>query len=201
MSTAEKRYTAEQYLELERQSEVKHEFFDGQIFAMAGASLAHNTICYNLTGELRERLGTRGCRGLGSDMRVKVLDRGLYTYPDALIFCGEPELEDSVGDTLLNAKVIFEVLSPSTESYDRGRKFANYRRLASLTDYVLISQDSMHVEHYSLAGEGRWILQEYAGDAAVVDLSSVGIEIPLSLLYDRVELNGSKPLRAPYPDR
>lgn len=142
-----RRYTAEEYLALERQSETKHEFYRGEIFAMAGASLPHNRIVSNLLFRARSSLTAGPCEVLPSDMRVKT-PRGLYTYPDMVIVCGEADLEDSVKDTLLNPTVLFEVLSPSTEAYDRGKKFEFYREIQSLREFVIVSQDRMLVEHF-----------------------------------------------------
>jgi Uma2 family endonuclease len=147
--------TAAEYLTYERASPVRHEFLDGKLYAMAGASLAHNLIAGNtlasLHGQLRGKPGTI----YPSDMRLKIVRTGLYTYPDISIVCGEPQLEDQHGDTLLNPIVLIEVLSPSTETYDRGKKFQHYRTLSSLREYLLIAQDSYRVEHYIRQPQGR----------------------------------------------
>jgi Uma2 family endonuclease len=184
-TTAEKRYTPQQYLELERASETKHEYYAGQIYAMAGASLRHNAICYNLLGEFRTQLKTGACRGFGSDMRLKIESIALYTYPDVTIVCGDPILEDGVMDTILNPKIVFEVLSPSTERHDRGFKSTQYRTIESLSDYALIAQDSMHVEHYRRA-EGEWVLKEYFQPTDTVIFDSIGCSLSLGEVYDRV---------------
>ncbi len=153
------RFTPEQYLALERKAAFKSEYFDGCIRAMAGASRAHNLIALNLGSEIRSQLRDRPCETYVSDMRVRTGPSGLYTYPDVVVVCGEPRFEDDELDTLLNPTVIVEVLSPSTEAADRGRKFASYRRLASLQEYVLVAQDRACVERYTRQGD-EWLLTE-----------------------------------------
>src|SRR5919199_1130147 len=128
------RLTPEQYLAIERKAEFKSEYYNGEMFAMAGASEPHNRIKDNLIGELHARLKVSACHSYSSDMRVKVSRTGLYTYPDIVIICGKPELEDAHGDTLLNPQVIIEVLSDSTEKYDRGKKFRHYKQIESLRE-------------------------------------------------------------------
>ncbi len=146
---SEKKYiNSEEYLEAERKAEFRSEYFDGEIFAMSGASRKHNIIVFNLSGILYRQLRNRNCEAYSSDMRVKVSSAGLYTYPDVAIVCGKPLFDDAHLDTLLNPAVIIEVLSESTEHYDRGGKFKNYRTLESLSDYLLIAQNTVSVEHY-----------------------------------------------------
>jgi Uma2 family endonuclease len=187
MSTvAHPRYTPKEYLTLERKAEHKSEYFDGQIYAMTGASREHNLIAGNVFGEIRTRLRGRPCEVYMSEMRVKVRETGLYTYPDVVAVCGEPRFEDAEVDTLLNPTLLIEVLSPSTEAYDRGRKSAHYRRLASLAEYVLMAQDRMHVEHYARHGE-RWVLTEVSDSDGVLTLPSLGCEVPLAEIYERVD--------------
>ena len=180
--------TVEEYLKLERDSETKSEYFNGEVFAMSGASLAHNQTVVNLVLALGGRLNRGPCRVLSSDMRVKVSPTGLYTYPDVVVICGRPQLEDKQQDTLLNPALIIEVLSPSTEGYDRGAKFAHYRTLESLTDYVLVWQTEMRIEHFARQTVDKWLLTEYKGSEAVAVLSSLGCELPLTEVYDKVEL-------------
>ena len=161
MSTAEKRFiSSQEYLTIERASEIRHEYYNGEMFAMSGASLAHNTIAGNIFAVFREQFAARDCQAFIADMRVKVDRKGLYTYPDVVTAC-EPRFEDEELDTLINPRVIVEVLSKSTEDYDRGTKFEMYRRLPTLQDYVLVSQDKMHVEHFQRQPDGRWILEEF----------------------------------------
>jgi Uma2 family endonuclease len=192
MSTAlQHRYTPEEYLALERKAEHKSEYFAGEIFAMSGASRKHNLITFNLAREIGNQLRGRPCEAYVADMRVKVTPTGLYTYPDVVVVCGEPRFEDSHVDTLLNPTVIFEVLSESTEAYDRGRKFANYRRLASQQEYVLIAQDRVHVEQYRREGD-HWLFTEVRDAEGVLALPTIGCELPVREIYDRVDLGASE---------
>ncbi len=180
-------YTPEQYLALERQASYKSECVNGGIFAMAGASREHNQIAFNIVGELHGQLKNRPCLAYVSDMRVKVSATGLYTYPDVAALCGEPQFEDEQMDTLLNPSVIIEILSPSTEAYDRGDKFAHYRRLPSLMEYVLIAQDKVRVEHY-IRQDKSWVLTELDRLDDRLGLVSIQCEIPLRDIYTKVDL-------------
>ena len=180
-------YTPEQYLALERQASYKSEYVNGGIFAMAGASREHNQIAFNIAGELHGQLKNRPCLAYVNDMRVKVNATGLYTYPDVAALCGEPQFEDEQMDTLLNPSIIIEILSPSTEAYDRGDKFAHYRRLPSLMEYVLIAQDKIRVEHY-IRQDRRWVLTELDGLDDRLGLVSIQCEIPLREIYAKVDL-------------
>ncbi|HET9984232.1 MAG TPA: Uma2 family endonuclease [Longimicrobiales bacterium] len=186
-SVAEPRITPREYLERERSAEYRSEYVNGRVYAMTGASRAHNVITVNASRELSGQLGGRPCEVYASAMRVKVGPTGLYTYPDVVVVCGTPAFEDRHADTLLGPGVIIEVLSPSTAGYDRGEKFAHYRRLASLREYVLVSQDRMRVEHYARQGE-RWVLTELNAPEHVVALESIGCTLRLGDLYERVEL-------------
>jgi Uma2 family endonuclease len=189
MSTsALKRFTVSEYLAFERQSETKHEFFDGEIFAMAGGTAAHSVIAGNVNGELRQSLKGRPCTVYNSDMRI-ACPSGLRTYPDISVGCGAPKFEDGDLDTLLNPLVIIEVLSPSTEKYDRGKKFANYQGIPSLREFVLIAQDQMRIEHYSREpGADEWVLRTATDPASIVRFPSLDCEVPLSEIYDKVQL-------------
>ena len=187
MSTVPKTYLrAADYLRLERAAEGKSEFYRGEMFAMAGASREHNLIVMNVGASLHPQLRDRDCQVYPSDMRVKVSPTGLYTYPDVSVACDHPEFEDTHGDTLLNPRVLVEVLSDSTEAYDRGPKFEQYRQLASLRDYLLIAQDRSHVEHFELQASGSWLLREYKLPTDVVQLASVECRITLSDIYLKV---------------
>ncbi|MCI0421322.1 MAG: Uma2 family endonuclease [Acidobacteria bacterium] len=189
MSTQPKgRYTAEEYLALERAAEYKSEFYAGEIFAMAGASEQHNLIVANLVRELGLQLKKRPCKTYPSDMRLKVAPTGLYTYPDVMVVCGKVWLDDEQQDTVLNPTLIVEVLSPSTESADRGSKSGHYRKLDSLQEYLLVSQVKPHVEHYSRHPDHRWLLSEAEGLQSEIRLSSIDCVLPLSEIYDKVEL-------------
>lgn len=178
------RISPEEYLALERHSEERSEYLNGEIFAMTGASRRHNRITLNLAIALDPLLRDKGCEVYASDMRVKVSATGLYTYPDVIVVCGEPRFEDAEVDTLLNPKVIFEVLSSSTEAYDRGKKAEHFRTLASLAEYVLVSQDRVHVEHYLHLSHG-WLLTEADRPEDVIELSSVEARLTLADIYDR----------------
>ncbi len=186
---AKQYYTGGQYLALEREADYKSEFINGQIFAMSGASREHNLISLNLASTLHAQLRGKPCEAYISDMRVKVDPTGMYTYPDVVAVCGEPHFEDSRVDTLVNPTVIIEVLSPSTEAYDRGDKFAHYRRLESLTDYVLVAQDKLRVEHFVRVGdEGeQWMFTEISGLDGTLHLASIGCNVSLRDIYDKVE--------------
>jgi Uma2 family endonuclease len=178
-------FTPEQYLEMEREADYKSEYLAGQIYAMAGASPEHVLITGNVTGELRSQLKGRPCSTYPTDLRVRVRPTGLYTYPDVTVVCGKPEFAD--GDNLLNPTLIVEVLSDSTEAYDRGEKFAHYRTLDTLKEYVLVSQDKPRVEKFSRQADGTWVLSVADGMEAVMSLSSIGCELRLNEVYDRIE--------------
>lgn len=190
MSTAaEKRLTVQEYLAIERAAETKSEFFDGEMFAMAGASRRHNLITTNSSREVSLQLKGRRCEVYTSDMRVKIITTGLYTYPDLVVVCGEPEFEDAEVDTLLNPTVLMEVLSESTEDYDRGRKLTHYRKIPSLREYLLISQEEHLIEQFLRQSDGRWLLSEFRGLEATVSLPSIDCRLPLAEVYDKVELD------------
>ena len=183
--------TPEQYLSWEREATTKSEYFNGHIYAMAGASRAHNLIAGNVFGELRFQLRGRSCEAYINDMRVKVSPTGLYTYPDVAVVCDEPRFEGAHLDTLLNPTALVEVLSPSTEAYDRGDKFGHYRRLDSLQEYILVAQDRVRVEHYLRQGE-QWLLTELSDIEDVLHLSSIGCDLPLREIYAKVEFSASE---------
>ncbi len=180
--------TAQEYLAFERGSAEKHEYMDGVVFAMTGASRNHNLIAGSAYAMLYAQLRQRPCEIYPSDMRVKTRSAVLYTYPDIIIVCGTPEFEDHTLDTLLNPTVIIEVLSPSTEMYDRGKKFQHYRTILSLQEYVLIAQDSARIEHYRRQGE-QWLLTDIAGLEAIVGLPAVECSLSLSDVYEKVSFN------------
>jgi Uma2 family endonuclease len=192
LESRRRHFTASEYLELERRAEFKSEYLDGQIYAMAGASPRHNTIVVNTTAELVMQLKGRPCRAFGSDMKVRIPDGQLYSYPDLTVVCGEPLYHDEHGDVLLNPKVLFEVLSPSTEEYDRQTKFDRYDRIETFTDYVLISQSAPRVEHFSRAAEGKWVRIVAAGMDAVLPLASIECVLRLKDVYDRIDFETPK---------
>ena len=192
---AEQFITAADYLALERQAETKSEYLNGRIYAMSGASRNHNRITVNLTSTLHAQLKRKPCEPFSGDMRVKVKPTGLYTYPDVVVVCGEPRFEDPHVDTLLNPTVIIEVLSDSTAAYDRGEKFAHYRALPSLSDYLLIAQDQPRIEHYQRQSDGRWLYSATDGLDAQVEISTIGCVLRLAEVYERV--NFAEPEPAP----
>jgi len=179
-------WTEAEYLEMERASEIKHEYHQGEIYAMAGASEAHNLIALNTSASLHGQLRQSPCRTYQSDMRVKVSAASLYTYPDVTVVCDDPQFEDDGVDTLLNPTLIVEVLSPSTERYDRGKKFQQYRMLPPLQEYVLISQDAARIERYLRVNE-QWVLTDAVGLEAEIELESINCRLKLADVYERVE--------------
>jgi Uma2 family endonuclease len=181
--------TPAEYLEFERKSETKHEYFNGEIFAMSGAKWNHNVIAWNIGGELRQKLKDKNCSVCPGDMRVFVPETGLYTYPDLVVVCGEPHFQDDVFDTLLNPVLLIEVLSDSTESYDRGKKFQHYRSIDSLQEYVLVAQDEARIEKYVRHGDGFWLLSEAVGFDATIEFSSIECKIALREVYDKINFS------------
>jgi Uma2 family endonuclease len=181
--------TPEEYLALERQAEFKSEYFDGEIFAMTGASKNHNFIAGNVFSTLKQYLREKPCEIYISDMRVKIPSANLYTYPDVAVVCGESQFEDDAVDTLLNPTLIVEVLSKSTASYDRTAKFGYYRTLASVVEYLLIAQNGYHVEHYAKQANDRWLLTDFRSLEDVLQLDSVRCSLALKEIYDKVSLS------------
>ena len=178
--------TPEAYLEIERKSEIRSEYIDGQMVAMSGASWRHGLIAGNFFRELSSQMRGRACHARITDQRVKVSPTGMYTYPDVVALCGEPEFEDSHVDTLLNPTVIVEVLSDSTELYDRGKKFAHYRRIDSLREYVLVSQNEMRIEYFRHDTD-RWSLFEVSDPNAILQLVSIDCHVAVSMIYEGVK--------------
>ncbi len=177
--------TPEQYLQAERKAEYKSEYWDGEIVTMAGGSRKHSLISVNISGELRARLKEGPCQTYSSDLRVQVTSTR-YLYPDVSVVCDEPKFADDEADMLTNPAVVIEVLSPSTEDKDRGIKFAFYRQIPTLSDYVMVSQEELLVEHYARQDNDHWLLAVLRGPDAVLRLSSIGCGLPLSEIYARV---------------
>jgi Uma2 family endonuclease len=187
--------SAEEYLEWERKQEERFEYVDGWIIAlhgvrsdeetdpMTGPTLEHNLIVSNLNGELRERLRDEECRAVAPSPRVAIPSLDAHLYPDLLILCEAPEIENGHRDTITNPQVIVEVLSPSTMDYDRGEKFARYRQIDTLQEYLLVAQDAPHVEHYVRQDDGSWRFTETDGLDATITLPSVEAELPLAEVY------------------
>jgi Uma2 family endonuclease len=186
MAEPHHRLSVEEYLAMERQSDIRHEYLNGEAFAMTGASLRHNAIVSNIAGIFYIQLRGRPCRAYVADLRLRVTATGLYTYPDLVVVCGEPQLADAHLDTLLNPTLIVEVLSPSTEATDRGRKFAHYRTIESLAEVVLVSQERVQVERFSRQPEGGWLLFEASRLEDRLPLASIACELSLADVYEGV---------------
>ena len=189
-------YTEDEYLAIERASQERREYVDGQIYLMAGESPAHGTICTNLTIEVGSQLKGTPCRAFSKDTKVRsgpipksrYSVQGLYSFPDLVVVCGEAQYLDEHRDVLVNPRVIIEVLSPSTEAFDRGEKFARYgEHLDSLTDYVVVAQSMALVEHFVRQPNGQWVIAATATDLSEsVVLNSIGCALRLSDIYDRI---------------
>lgn len=192
MATAERLYTVEEYLALDRDAEIKSEYRAGEIVAMAGASRAHVAIVGNIMASLVPQLRGRPCQAFSSDLRVRAASSARYTYPDVAVVCGQQIVENTKPETLLNPTVLVEVLSESTEAYDRGEKFAHYRRILSLTDYVLVAQDRPYVEHYQRHDEEIWLFRAFEGPDAVLALPILDCTLALRDVYDKVEFPGKE---------
>ena len=178
--------TEEEYLAFERASDTKHEYLDGRVYALAGASLKHGRIIKNTSGRLFSKLLGGPCEAITNDLRVRSSATQLNTYPDIVIICGEPQLTDDYLDTLLNPTVLIEVLSPSTASHDRGTKWYHYQHIESLQDYLLIAQDSPRVEHYHRQQNGKWEYAATIGLESVVALPSIDCTLTLAEIYENV---------------
>ncbi len=187
--------TPEEYIASERKATLKSEYLSGEIVAMSGASNAHNLITMNTATQLYNQLVEGGCRVFSSDMRVGIGTGVSYFYPDIAVTCDKPRFEDDAFDTLVNPQVIIEVLSTSTAGYDRGEKFIRYRQLESLQEYILISQDQVHVEHYLRQGK-QWVLSEFSALENVLPLASIGAELSLNQIYRFVEVETDDTLQA-----
>ncbi len=190
LKTMQQFYTREEYLALEEQAEIKHEFFQGEIFAMAGGTFNHAKISLNIVVSLSNQLRGKNCTPMNSDMRVHT-PSGLDTYPDISIYCGKPELSDKQ-HSLLNPVIIIEVLSPSTRSYDRGDKFVLYRALPSLRDYVLVDSERMFVEHFRRTDANEWILHEYQDSTETLHFSVLEETLSLASIYESIEFDVSE---------
>ena len=176
----------EEYLKRERQAEYRSEYLNGEIFAMTGASRGHNLVSGNIFGEIRQQLKGSSCEAYLGDMRVRVTFNGLYTYSDVVVVCQEPMFEDEQVDTLLNPAVLVEVLSKSTERYDRIAKTTYYRTLDSLTEHLLVAQEEVRLEQYVKQENGEWQVFYYSSLDNVVELRSIGCSLALRDVYDKV---------------
>lgn len=187
MSAQPKRLlTPEEYLAIERDVEAKHEFYRGEMFAMGGASFTHTQITIATAAALYEQLKNGKCHVSANDLRVKVAANGLYTYPDVVVTCEKPRFEDDKFDTLLNPQSIIEVLSDTTEKYDRGKKFELYRQIESLREYALISQDRAHIELFTKGDDGVWSLSEATGLEATIAFPTIGCQLALADVYAKI---------------
>ena len=196
------RLTEAEYLALERAAVgVKSEFYDGEMFAMAGGTKRHSRIGTNLTVEFGNKLRGHRCQPFNADLRVKVEASGLYTYPDLSVVCGEDHHVDGELDTLINPTLIVEVLSESTESYDRGKKFQHYQQIPTLKEYLLVSQDEPRIEQFVRQAGNRWLLREASGLKASLALPSLKISISLAAVFRNVKfvplVNRNDPPRHP----
>lgn len=178
-------FTPEEYLAGERSSGDRHELYRGEIIPLEAPSREHSLIVANLSKELRRAVGDKACEVHSLGLRIKVAATGLYTYPDVIVVKERPEFEDGRRDTLLNPKVLAEVLSPATEGYDRGKKFEHYRTLPSLCDYILVAQDGILVEHYARQDDDAWLLREVRSGGRV-ELASIGVSVGVDEVYLRV---------------
>lgn len=190
MSRQVKTYiTPEDYLAFERAAEYKNEYVNGEVFAMTGASRKHNLIATNLISSLSAQLRGKPCEVYPGEMRVKAPVARSYVYPDVVVVCGDPQFEDGYFDTLLNPTLVVEVLSKSTESYNRLAKSAYYRTIESLVEYLLVAQEEYRVEQYFKQSEGRWLLSDVRSLESVIDLQSIGCSLALRDLYDRISVD------------
>ncbi len=191
--------TPAEYLDFERRSEQKHEYLAGRVFAMAGASPKHNLICGNMIRALGERLRGRPCAIMPSDQHVYVEATELGTYPDVTVLCGQGNYHKDFSQSLVNPSIVVEVLSPSTEAYDRGAKFDHYRPIETLREYVLVSTDRLAVDHYLREAGGTWRLTTSRGPDGQLRLPSVDATVPLAELYENIELVAPGGIQEPSP--
>lgn len=180
--------TQDEYLAQERHAPFKSEYYRGEVFAMAGAKYPHNRVKENLSRLIGNALSNTPCFPLSSDMRVHIPATTLYTYPDIVVVCGKPVFQDSNEDVLLNPRVIIEVLSESTEKYDRGAKFRQYQQIDSLNEYILVAQNEARIECFVRQPGNQWLLSNYTGIDVEMLVTSVNVSIPLSAIYEGVEL-------------
>lgn len=186
-------YSLEEYFTLEEAGEGKHEYFQGTIYAMTGASLRHNYLVANIISSLRPQLRGKRCAVYPSDLRVKVEATGLYTYPDVSVVCAPPHYDGTRQDTVLNPTVIIEVLSASSENYDRGTKFQHYRTITTLSAYLLIAQHAPRVDLFARQADNRWLLSEYTSLDQQVLLDGIGCVLPLAAIYEEVTFDKEMP--------
>jgi Uma2 family endonuclease len=187
MAVEKRRVTLQEYVQLEEQSPAKSEFYRGEIFAMAGASPRHDQITVNILGNLYRLLEGQPCQPTSSDQRIRVDEADLSTYPDVAVVCGEKRFSKTDRYGMVNPRVVFEVLSPATENYDRGPKFELYQRLESLREYVVVSQDEAKIIHYARQSDDTWSYRLLVGRVAILSLESIGCPLPLDAIYRKVD--------------
>ncbi|HRO41664.1 MAG TPA: Uma2 family endonuclease [Flavipsychrobacter sp.] len=185
---SERKYTIEEYLEMENTSTEKHEYYQGEIFTMSGAKMTHNMISVNVLASLHTKLRGSSCRPFNSDQRIHIPKNSLFTYPDISIVCGKPDTRNDDEWNLLNPTVLIEVLSPSTRNYDRGEKFKLYRDIESLREYILIDSKTVCVEDFYINENGNWELQEYRSLIDILRFHSLKTELALSAIYEGTKL-------------
>lgn len=185
---SQRKYTIDEYLEIENAESEKHEYYQGELFAMSGAKMTHVKIVMNLSTVLKNKLKGKPCQPYGSDLRIHIPSNTLFTYPDISIICGEPETRNNDEMNALNPTVIIEVLSPSTKSYDRGEKFRLYRDIPSLKEYVLIDSESIAVENWFVNTNGNWELHEIKDVHHALHLQSIEVTVPLEEVYESTKL-------------
>src|SRR6266446_5235671 len=181
-----RRLTEAEYLEIERGAESKSEFFDGEMFAMAGGTPQHSLIATNLAAEFNNRLKTHPCIPYNAALRIKIEGTALFTYPDLSVICGPLQFAEGTDDTVVNPTLLVEVLSDSTEAYDRGKKFEHYRQIGTLLEYLLVSQKEPRVEQFMRQADGHWLLNEAAGLEAALELPSLRISLSLAEVFAKV---------------
>jgi Uma2 family endonuclease len=181
--------TPDDYLAVERESDTKAEYFDGTVYAMTGASINHIRVVTNLILELGSQLRDRKCDVLSNEMKVRLQDSRKFFYPDVTVLCGEPQFHDKRRDIILNPILVIEVLSPSTEAFDRGAKFQAYQTLDSLKEYVLVAHDKSVVEQFVRREDGKWTYTVVIGLESSLQLPSVECTLNLSAVYDKVEFD------------
>ena len=186
-SATKPRLTPEQYLEIERAAQERSEFWNGEMFALSGASVPHGVITGNILAGLHARLRDKPCRVFPPDLKILVAPTGLFAYPDVVVVCGRPEYVDGVRDVVKNPILVVEVLSPSTEAWDRGGKFAHYRQLPTLREILFVAQDEVRVEQYTRQEGAAWLLTGAAALDAVVHVSSLECELPVAEIYAKVD--------------
>lgn len=189
-------YSVEEYFASEEQAEYRSEYYDGEMVAMSGGTINHNRIVVNLAGLLATNLAEKPCEAFVTDLRVQIEQQRYYTYPDVVIVCGQPEFVKGRQDTITNPIVIIEVLSDSTRDYDRGSKFAAYRNIATLREYILIDQDEIHIEAFVKDDSGAWRLRDYFEQDGTLPIESLHLTLPIQQLYKRVTFPSKPRLRA-----